>query len=931
MRESGTRESHWSWLPPHCRRQALKADILASFSLYDICCLFGLPGIGKSVAAIAVCQACLDQEWKILYLDVSRTDSSCQLKEEFLQSLDCEKETSLKQALTNGLLSSNQDQLVVLDGADRLIDQVHSGSEPNLLKFCTDILRYSNKTKLLITSCSQLEVPCIRMKNLNVNLLDINECKTFIQSEFSTYNSDDVCATPEQAATLAKISQGHPMLLSHFIALIKYRRTSARELIQKMTTIRPEPWKWLKKELDKLFLASQYRIDNRFSTALESLGGEEVRVKALCLAVFPGNFTTEAVEAIVDRDIGNILARKSLLFRQDDGRLCLNSVFRCFLHMLAKEKEKSCQLNDTKRRYYRHYSRRLNTIIRRYYSDETGSALREYANDKHNFVAVLTCDPVPSELSGDFVDIVLRAEPLLKLFRWSCDDLLKLYDFSLTLADKLKSLSDCAQLRIRRADVWVRQGQPKDAVDELEDVKAMLIAADDNESRQALGSCYSSLGNAYRCLGQLIKASKYLGKAKECLTGRMQIERLVSTLTALGETYVDQEGKKKEAMESYQAALSVCTKLGEKPRSLVSPLAQKVVKKLKADVRGIHPCSVIVHLRIAELKGLTGCYSDALRHLDKIEALQKQLGLDVVCRSIIFYTRGALAYQVNRKEQGMALITEAFQLRPADPLLRFFIGYTLGKLFYKRREYAAALRYLKEAVKAAEMTFYGGDGYVISLAYCCFISKWRTRDDNASMLEEKFKVVLSCYADTKEEETSFLAQANEMLEGNWENKDDPHVDVCCWYYDRFCCRHGCLDMDSLTKGVSCIPLRDRQRLRKLPTAMNLAEVPPKSLPTPMAMKEDPGLGKSLDSSIDEEDLPSLEMITRRRSSCKGQLMLERALSSPAQPDSVKLAESRKWARIEGSHSSRRSSILKLGLKRSKTLPEAPETNETRSA
>eukprot|EP00118_Oscarella_pearsei_P001572 m.7791 g.7791 ORF g.7791 m.7791 type:complete len:1119 (+) comp19654_c0_seq1:32-3388(+) len=904
-------------LPPCCERQELVSHILRaledpSFHVYH---LYGLPGIGKSMVAKLVTQAAAAQNWAFLYLPVSKVDSVPSLR------VLTERKANVK-----NIFSEGGSALVIFDGADRLIDQEAS----DLVEFCDDLLQQADQLKILITSRSQFTTMKQPLKEIDARPLAIEESMQFLERELPKGT------IAGRRHSIAKFSHGHPMLLHVFVILIRKYGVTAKELIQRMTSVRPKPWDWLEEKLSDSDIVSEDRIDCIFSVAIETLGDGKIQGSAVCVAAFPGNFTTEAADTILDKGIARRLVQKSLLFQQESGRrFCMNPVFRSFLHKMAKDKF-SRLLEEVKHKYYCFYLTKLLDVMKGY-SLDASSTLRMYEEDKHNFETVLKCDVIPADLQGLFIEAVLQVGPLLKLSCWTCEELISLYYAACELAASQNQKTIYGRLQIQRADVYIRQGQGEKSIDELKELKKAFASLKEksDEDHLALAACYSTLGNAYRCLGKLEVALRYLNKAKAIFPRiSQQPECLVATIMALGDTQVDL-GNVEEARKLYMEALGVCKRrLGKTPAKNAKPKGRMAFAKYQ---KGIHPSTVEIQLRMAELEGQAGRYRKALECLDNINCIEDQLQFNVICPSILLDTRGAIAYLNGDEEGGIELMDDALRKNSGDHFLRFFTAFKLGKVYYGRKDYDRALSYLKEALQAAEICSYQGDAYLKALAYSSSVANKMGQNGKAKEFSKLLSLHLASYAETKEEAHWLLSvQIDES---------SVRADFCCWLYGRFCCKHGCLDAISTSPASPpvfghlpfCDPGRSNFKLRwdPLPTCELLAVV---SLPTPLG-NEESILRKCVDQrevlgARRDDDTPDhsfqewLQPSTSSTQSSSNSDM-KRSVSLPSgQSDSspVNLIKSHSlnYRRHSSSHAVR-PSLLKLG--RSKTMVEDQRVKE----
>ena len=768
-------------VPPvlqHCNRDQTLNDLSVwlkdSSGNCPLTFIHGLPGIGKSLVAKLFGRVASQQlHWKVVYVG-----------ERDLRHLGGKEIEFVR------LNASAGDVLIILDGCDCLIEAAPTAFNELLY----DCLRHAKK--ILVTSRSHFSVVDLNPNVIDLPPLEQNETEIYLLKMFSTMGVAD-------AKSLASNSFGHPMLLNHFIELIRGNVFTPRELAAEVDAAGfRDLWTFLNCTLTTAS-ADRDRLWCVFERCFSAFG-EDRLAKMACLAVFPRSFTAKAAQAITgNNSVATFMADRSLLTRVSGGRLEMAHSLKSFLRHVAKTTYLQTY-NDAKVQYYSYYIR---LILKLSHMLCTKHVLSEFEADKHNFEFVLTCNTIPLELHEDFMDMVLRANLLLK-FCWSQDHLVKLYERCIDLATKREQMTVKAGLEILLADQYVCRGRADDAVYLLEQAKKVFESDDKDAYVLALASCYATLGSAHRCRGSVEEALMNLFKAKELHDTNSSLRRdsecrecRVSVLHALGVTFAHLNLNSK-ALTWFKRAQVECQMLGQ-------PIEAKPEgsQRRPCMVGCVHPYMADIYLNMAEVASASGNHKQALIYLQKIGTIQEKLGFDAVIPAQVTYTEGVIGCLAggDRRDAGIQAMEKAFCV--SRGLLRFFIGFILGKIRYGQKEFAAAFSYFCAAKSAADEIAYKGYGYKEALAYGCVSAKVEGNAKATSLYEE----LRRCFShQSKGELDQILAPVLSVMNGSLIF---PKAVICCWFYNQFCCHHRCLAKASNTSGLSKFPFSDLGRAK----------------------------------------------------------------------------------------------------------------------
>ena len=802
------------WLETKTRGMRVAGARNAAYSA-PLAFLYGLPGIGKSVVAKAFGHMAYDRNWRVVYGDATDCESAHALGERIVDALGLDLSSVSPQRALVKASRDGERVALILDGCDRLIETKTS----EFVDFLADALQARRIIlKILVTSRTRLYQNRFDDVVFDVGPLEASDAAQFLERQIRS----EIRAS--QADSLAKYSCGHPMLLDHFVELVNSHVTSAMKLVRKIAMMRKKNSVWLALEqfLTKP-VAQRDRVDYLFWDCLQrALGGDDDDERiaiATGLSVFPGDFSANAVKAVLsDERIVSFMADQSLLQRLGNDRFQLNPLLKSYLSHLAKTRYTD-HYHETKIGYYMHYIKRLKQLSGQFF-ECAEQALNKYDIDEHNYKSVFVCSPVPGVLHESYMDAILRLKYFLK-FRLTYDELITLYKKCIDLAFGRKQATVKAQLHILLADAYVRVGRADDAIEELDEPKRVFKDSAEDAHTLALASCYATLGNAHRSKGNLVVALVNLQKAKELHDQNPQLDNecRVSVLQALGATYAHLKFRV-EALDYYEKARLICKlRLGQRSQD-DSNFRRSNLQSL---VHGIHPYAVEIEMSIAELKGLSGQYESAMNHLNEVKRMQERLKVEIVAPFLVSYTEGVLLYLTGEKEAGVRHMEKA--LAVSSGFIRFFIGFTLGKLHYNQRQFVPALEKFEIATDVADALNCTDGVYVELLAYRRIAARVAGMEDKASRFEERLRSVR--FSPTVSEQ-----MLSPVLNVGAGSGVVPKANEVSLFYNEFCCRYRCLVRACYYSAKS--PDLGRCRFPLSVTLDQTATVSSVDLPTPSA-------------------------------------------------------------------------------------------------
>ena len=816
------------WLETKTRGMRVAGARNAAYSA-PLAFLYGLPGIGKSVVAKAFGHKAYDRNWRVVYGDATDCESAHALGERIVDALGLDPSSVSPQRALVKASRDGERVALILDGCDRLIETKTS----EFVDFLVDALQARRIIlKILVTSRTRLYQNRFDDVVFDVGPLEASDAAQFLERQIRS----EIRAS--QADSLAKYSCGHPMLLDHFVELVNSNATSAMKLVRKIAMMKKKNSVWL--ALEQLLtkpVAQRDRVDYLFWDCLQrALGGDDddddERIAiATGLAVFPGDFSESAAEAVLGKErIVSFMADRSLLQRLDGDRFQLNPLLRSYLSHLAKTRYADLY-RKMKTRYYMHYVERLKQLSCQFFKCAE-QALNKYDVDKHNYKSVFVCSPVPGVLHESYMDTILRLNYFLK-FRLTYDELITLYKKCIDLAVGREQATVKARLHILLADVYVRLGRADDAIEELDEPKRVFKDSAKDGHTLALASCYATLGNAHRSKGNLVVALVNLQKAKELHDQKPELDNecRVSVLQALGATYAHLNFHPK-ALDYYDKARRICKRrLGQRSSQDYSTSRQRSQddsvfrrSKLLSLVRGIHPYAVEMEMSIAELKALSGQYKSAMTHLNEVIRIQERLKVEIVASFLVSYTEGALLYLTGEKEAGVRHMEKA--LAVSSGFIRFFIGFTLGKLQYNQRQFVPALEKFEIAADVADALNCTDGVYVELLVYGCIAARVAGIEDKASRFEERLRSVFG--------QTAWDEMYSPVLNVSAGSTVVPKANEFSLFYNQFCCRYRCLVRACYYSAKFPFPDPGRCRFPLSVTLDQTATVSSVDLPTPSA-------------------------------------------------------------------------------------------------
>jgi tetratricopeptide (TPR) repeat protein len=392
-----------------------------------IVCLHGGPGFGKTALAVEVShRLCDDHNTVVIFSDMSTAST---IKEVILQlclDIGINPEDDPKSSLILGLRNIKDKIIIVIDGIDELLAKID-----DWYNFIRLLRKSSNQhCQIITTSRTEYEIPDISTVNVPVREMDENSSLELLNALLQKRCPD---LDEEFLRKLAQLCGNIPLAMC--IAASRVQDFKDPETL--LQYLENKPLETLQDSKSNQF------VHKAIDMSYEKLTDEQKR-SLVRLSVFKGNFSEEAVQAVIEKDdldTNNILKElvtRSLVTKFSEGRYSIHLLIRHFLTK-ANDKEKETANNQM----VEYYLKLCHTSTIQSYSKDGFKKEKEILKrEAHNIENVLTICSSDSGIS----DVLANSE----IYTSSCRffyNIVKTIISETVLENFLQACADLAQAR----------------------------------------------------------------------------------------------------------------------------------------------------------------------------------------------------------------------------------------------------------------------------------------------------------------------------------------------------------------------------------------------------------------------------------------------------------------------------------------------------
>jgi hypothetical protein len=388
-----------------------------------IVCLHGGPGFGKTALAVEVSHRLCDDHI-VIFSDMSTAST---IKEVILQlclDIGINPEDDPKSSLVLGLRNLKDRMIIVMDGIDELL-----AKKKEWYNFIHWLRKSSNQhCQIITTSRTEYEISDIPTANVPVQEMDENSSLALLKATLEKRCPD---LDEKYLRKLAQLCGDIPLAMC--IAASRVQDFKDPETL--LQCLKNKPLETLQDSKTNQF------VHKAIDMSYDKLNDEQKR-SLVRLSVFKGNFSEEAVQAVIEKDdidTSNILKElvtRNLVRKVSEGRYSIHLLIRHFL-MQVNGKEKETANN----RMVEYHLKLCHTSTIKSYSKDGFKKEREILQrEAHNIENALTICSSDSGIS----DILANSE----IYKSSCrffDNIVKTFISETVRENFLQACADLAQ------------------------------------------------------------------------------------------------------------------------------------------------------------------------------------------------------------------------------------------------------------------------------------------------------------------------------------------------------------------------------------------------------------------------------------------------------------------------------------------------------
>ncbi len=389
--------------------------------------LHGGPGFGKSALAVEVShRLCDDHNMVVIFSDMTTASTINEMILRLCLDVGIDLEDDPKTSLIRWLRNNDDGVIIVMDGIDELLEQRN-----DWYGFIRLLLKSSKKhCQIITTSRTKYEIPDISTANVPVREMDENSSLALLKALLEKCSPD---LDDEFLRKLAQLCGNIPLAM----CIAASRVQDFKDHKKLLEHLENKPLETLQDSKSNQFV---YKAINM---SYEKLTDEQKR-SLVRLAVFKGNFSEEAVQAVIEKDdleTNNILKElvaRSLLTKFSEGRYSIHNLIRHFLKQVNDK-----EIETANNLMVEYYLKLCHTSTITSYSKDGFKKEREILKrEAHNIENVLTICRTDSGIS----DVLANSE----IYKSSCRffyNTVKTIVSETVLENFLQACADLAQTR----------------------------------------------------------------------------------------------------------------------------------------------------------------------------------------------------------------------------------------------------------------------------------------------------------------------------------------------------------------------------------------------------------------------------------------------------------------------------------------------------
>ena len=417
-------------MPTFTARESEIQTIMSSLQTKEtaVVSLHGGPGFGKSALAVEVSHRLYNQDKVVIYSDMSTACTIDDMMEQLCRDIGIIPEEDRKSSLIQWLRNIGY-VIIVMDGIDDIL------TPRNDWNTFIRLLRKNSRQQcqFITTSRIEYEITDISTVNVPVQELDDNSSLALLKAVLAE-RCRDVHVDEEYLRKLAELCGNIPLALC--IAASRVIDFTDRKRL--LEHLEHEPLETLQDSKSNQFV---YKAINM---SYQKLTDEQQR-SLVRLAVFKGNFSEEAVQAVIEKDdlaTNNVLKElvtRSLLTKFSEGRYSIHHLIRHFLNQMNE-----IEIETATKRMVEYYLNLCHTSAIKSYTKDGFKKEREiFKREAHNIENTLI---ICSSTDSKILDVLANSEIYKSSYRF-VHNVVQTFISETVLETFLTACTDLAQAR----------------------------------------------------------------------------------------------------------------------------------------------------------------------------------------------------------------------------------------------------------------------------------------------------------------------------------------------------------------------------------------------------------------------------------------------------------------------------------------------------
>ena len=333
--------------PPHICRFVGRSSVIERLvdAVKDdeeyCCCIYGLPGVGKTRLAIELAHDVRDlgPDWSVVYVSAVGLTSSAMLESDIYSAVflyktlkpETERLDEMKRQFQSIIAKTDNKFLLILDGCDKILK--NSQERQRFVKLLDSMVTAGRRDFTIVTtSCSRYRLTDTDPFIIRIDPLELNDSMQLLQKYCSNCSNQP---TEEEAREICTKGGGLPVYLEAVGSILVQQKdvVSPTELLKYMTQT--------ENPIETLDQHRQYDKPSNVFTALFEVMQPDIKEVFMCLSLFCNPFSKEEAASFCDMKeckISGILASLNdfaLLRKQPDGKFTLHQLIHQFAFQQA--------------------------------------------------------------------------------------------------------------------------------------------------------------------------------------------------------------------------------------------------------------------------------------------------------------------------------------------------------------------------------------------------------------------------------------------------------------------------------------------------------------------------------------------------------------------------------------------------------------------